>query len=335
VRFQGSVWIRGWALHLPDQVETAAEAIAADRAEPDVTEVHGFVSVHIAKSAAAELAVEAALRAIEVAAVPAADIRLVAHSYIHHQGQDFWSAAHYVAQHSGAVHAEAYGIQQLCHGSVAALSTAAYRMVADPGAGRALVTSADRFPEPIPRWRGDTTTVVGDGATALVLDPHEGELELLSLCVASAPALEEMHRAGLPFSDFPFESGDHMSTHKAKTRWLEREGPMAFARISLASLLKVVRGAVSEADLILDDPRLTVVTLPRLSRKLLDSAYAPILAKLPNARYVPMGSDTGHLGSGDFAANVAELMDGGHLPPGGHAVLVNAGAGFTWSCAAF
>ncbi|MFC7308115.1 ketoacyl-ACP synthase III family protein [Streptomyces monticola] len=333
MKFHGGVHIRGWALHLPPDVCTAEQAVAEGVAEPDVREVHGFESVGVSKLSAPEMAVDAGLTALEKGGVAARSVRLVVHGHVGHQGQDFWSPAHYVARHCGAEEAEAVVVQQLCNGSVAGLSAAACRMLADPSVGRALVTTADRFPAPaINRWRSDTTTVLGDGATALLLDGEAGELELLSLCTASVPALEEMHRCGRPFTDVPFEAGDPMSTHKAKSRWLQREGMAEFARISLASMRRVLRQAIVEAGATPDDPRLRIVTLPRLSQKLLADAYTPVLVELPQCRFVPYGSRTGHLGCGDLAANVAELLTDDHLEPGGIAVMLSAGAGFSWSC---
>jgi 3-oxoacyl-[acyl-carrier-protein] synthase-3 len=66
----------------------------------------------------------------------------------------------------------------------------------------------------------------------------------------------------------------------------------------------------------------------------LEAAYLPALDGLSRAELLNFGHDTGHLGAGDAAANLADIHARRLLAPGQSALLLSAGAGFTWSCLA-
>jgi 3-oxoacyl-[acyl-carrier-protein] synthase-3 len=80
----------------------------------------------------------------------------------------------------------------------------------------------------------------------------------------------------------------------------------------------------------------TVVALPRLGGGVLADGYRPglVAAGIRPSAVLRLGRGTGHLGAGDAAANLAELTYLGLLRPGRIALLLSAGAGFTWSCLA-
>ncbi|WP_375295973.1 3-oxoacyl-[acyl-carrier-protein] synthase III C-terminal domain-containing protein [Saccharothrix sp.] len=82
-----------------------------------------------------------------------------------------------------------------------------------------------------------------------------------------------------------------------------------------------------------DDPRLTRVILPRLHRGSLDGVYRPLPADLTTAKAVGFGHVTGHLGAGDLGANLAAVAAESAAYRGELALVLSAGAGFTWSAA--
>jgi 3-oxoacyl-[acyl-carrier-protein] synthase III len=53
------------------------------------------------------------------------------------------------------------------------------------------------------------------------------------------------------------------------------------------------------------------------------------------ARAVPLSlaGRTGHLGAGDLAANLADIVAERRLEAGAIAAVLGAGGGFTWTCA--
>ncbi|WP_282203245.1 3-oxoacyl-[acyl-carrier-protein] synthase III C-terminal domain-containing protein [Kitasatospora fiedleri] len=102
-----------------------------------------------------------------------------------------------------------------------------------------------------------------------------------------------------------------------------------FAETVDRSLRRAVTGALEQAGL---GPNASLpVALPRLGRSVLESAYLPALAGLVEGEVLDFGPDTGHLGAGDAAASLAEADARGLVPPGGHLLVISAGAGFTWT----
>jgi 3-oxoacyl-[acyl-carrier-protein] synthase-3 len=259
----------------------------------------------------------------------------VLHAWIYHQGHDFWSPPHYLAHQLGADDALPLGIQQMCNGGPAALETAAAWLTADPDAGHALVTTADCFVGPgFDRWRGDYGVAYGDAATAVVLRPglHDDDaLHLLGLDTVAAPALESVHRGEDGFSPAPRWHGPTVDVRRTKKAFLAAHGPDLLFDATRGAVARAVRRALDEAGIAPDDPRIRHVLLPRLGRQALEAAYRPAVDLLRRAEVHDLGADTGHLGAGDTAANLAALLDRQLLSPGDIAVAVSGGGGFTWS----
>ncbi|WP_282203244.1 beta-ketoacyl-[acyl-carrier-protein] synthase family protein [Kitasatospora fiedleri] len=198
----------------------------AGRADADEVRRDGYRRLPVDdRRAAPDLAVEAGRTALERAGLTADRLGLVAHAWIHHQGHDFWSPAHYVASSLGARNAEPVGVQQMCNGGAAALRIALDRMAADPGVEAALVTTADSFPAPgFERWRADYGVAYGDGGTALLLTREHARYRVAGLVTVAAPELELMHR-GTTTSPRPRGSTVRRSTCGAPRRrsWSGRE----------------------------------------------------------------------------------------------------------------
>lgn len=209
------------------------------------------------------------------------------------------------------------------------------RLLADPGQAAAVVTTADRFAAPgFDRWAGDYGVGYGDGATAIVLrragDAGPTDLLLHAISSAAAPELEGMHRGDDEFSPAPRWSGPTVDMRRTKKAFLARNGMEAFAKAGQSKIHTVVSRCLADAGLDPHDPRLRCVALPRLGTKILAEAYRPALAEVTPAEIVDLGGRTGHLGAGDAAANLAALAT--TLRAGEFAMVLNAGAGFTWSC---
>jgi 3-oxoacyl-[acyl-carrier-protein] synthase-3 len=326
VKLGRAMGLRAVTSWLPDTVESAAQALADGRITAQDAEANGYRQLPVSAGIAPpEMAVLAATDALKRSSVDAVD--LVIHAWTYYQGHDFWSPAHYIANEIGAYDAMPFGIQQMCNGAGIALEIAAARLLADPAAGSALVTTADRFAEPgFDRWRGDYGLWYGDGATAAVLardaEPTD-DLHLLAIASTAVPWVESMHRGRDEFSLAPRGVVDIRRTKKA---FLEEQGKDAFAAVVAERLPALIRTALDEAGV--TDPEL--VALPRLGRAALDAAYAPAVGGVPT---LDLGRDTGHLGAGDLLANLAALVDSGALAPGRTAVALSAGGGFSWSCA--
>ncbi|MFK8906263.1 3-oxoacyl-[acyl-carrier-protein] synthase III C-terminal domain-containing protein [Streptomyces sp. YS-3] len=324
-------------LWLPDRRETTEAALAAGRVDEETATRLGYREVSVSHDhAAPEMAVLAATDALARAGWDGADLGFVAHAWTYHQGHDFWAPANYVAHHIGASTAPAVGIQQMCNGGAAALEAAAARMIADPSVARAAVTTGDRFlPPAFDRWLGDYELVYGDAGTALLLDRAQGPYELLSVATVARSEYETMHRGDDEFSTMP-RTLPRVDVRRTKRAFVASGAEPAFAAALVEAVLDVVGTALTEAGLAPDDPRVRVLTLPRLGSGPLEEFFHPAVERLGlrHAQILNLGGGTGHLGAGDSAANLAALHTDKRLAEGEVALLLSLGGGFSWSCVA-
>ncbi|MFG2121825.1 3-oxoacyl-[acyl-carrier-protein] synthase III C-terminal domain-containing protein [Streptomyces sp. NPDC048710] len=335
MHFSRPFGISGPTLWLPERRQSASEAVRQGLIDSETAEELGHSALPVADQAAPDLAVEAARRALADAGLDAGSVALLLHAWIHYQGHDLWSPPHYIADRLDADAATPIGIQQVCNGGAAALELAAARLLAEPELGAALITTADRFADPgFDRWSGDYGIGYGDGATALVLhDPglRPADLLLHSIATVAAPQLERMHRGDDPFGPAPRSISERVDVRRTKKAFLQAEGIEGFGKASAEALRRVASACLEAPALQVSGARLRYVVPPRLGRKTIDLAYAPVLGELDGAELLRVGQDTGHLGAGDLAASLAELRSGRLLSRGEYALVVSAGAGFTWS----
>ncbi|GAB2519364.1 3-oxoacyl-ACP synthase [Nocardiopsis aegyptia] len=335
MRLTEPVGLSGITTWLPDSAQTAERAVAEGLVDADTAADLGYSALPVEPEAAPpRMAVLAARDTLRRTGTDPADIGLVLHAWMHYQGHDLWSPAHYVADRIGAHDGLPLGIQQVCNGGAAAIETAIARLVADPDLELALVTTADRFPDSaFDRWSGDYGIGYGDGATSVLLHraaARRPDLYLHALESMAAPRLERMHRGRDPFGTAPRSVSERIDIRRTKKAYFEEGGKAEFSADSRSRLQEVVRRCLAAGGVDGADPRLRHVVLPRLGRTTLEEAYVKPLSEVTSAPALLLGETTGHLGAGDAAAGLADLVP--LLAPGDHALVVSAGAGFTWSC---
>lgn len=335
MRFGENVTIDAAVCWLPTTRQSAASQVADGVLAPVEEAQSGVMEVPVATDQAApEMAVLAGQRALRHAGVAPRDIDLLFHSWTYHQGHDFWSPAHYVADGVGAVNAVPVGIAQMCHGGAMALHEAALHLCANPSAKAALVTTADRFQQPgFDRWTSDSHVAYGDGATAAVLSRSGRGLRLLAQSVRAAPAMEGMYRGDDAFSREPMEHSRPVNVRRTKKAFAAAGGMARFAELAPVAISDLLVTALAEAGLAHGDRRMRHVLLPRLGPATLERTYLPVVERqLPHATVHRLGAHTGHLGSGDALANLAAVQSEQLLAAGEVALLLSGGGGFTWSC---
>ncbi|WP_329219828.1 3-oxoacyl-ACP synthase [Streptomyces sp. NBC_01485] len=305
MRLPRPLGISGPSLWLPAGRQSAQEAVALDLVDLETVGELGYDHLPVADLAPPEMAVEAGRGALAAAGVDARAVGLVLHAWIHYQGHDLWSPAHFIADRLGADGAVPVGVQQVCNGGAAAVELAAARLFVEPGLGHALVTTSDAFLDPgFNRWGGDYGIAYGDGATALVLhhlpdsEGDEGgrpaDLVLHSVSTVAAPRLERMHRGDDPFSPAARSLGPRVDIRRTKKAFLRAEGMEAFTEASAAALRSALESCLADAGMAATgDQPLRYVVAPRLGRRTIDLAYAPLLAKLTGAELLRPGADTG------------------------------------------
>jgi 3-oxoacyl-[acyl-carrier-protein] synthase-3 len=333
-----TISIAAAALWTPPTHDPAEEAVAAGRVEEETAERLGYRRLTVSEERSGpEMAVLAAQKALAEAGWPGEDLRLVAHTWLYYQGHDFWSAPHFVAHHIGASRALAVGIQQTSNGCAAAVEVAASRMSADPTVDRSAITTGDRFSPPgFDRWRSDFDVAYGDGATALLLNRGDGPYRLLSVASECAAQFEFMYRGDDPFATTPRTERPTVDARRSKAMFRESGLMPRFAATLRRSVQGVIRQAVAEAGLALDDPSVRMLALPRIGVSALHDFFIASVRELGLAQLdlLDLGRDTGHLGAGDSIANLATIQADGRLAPGQIALLLSVGNGHTWSCIA-
>jgi 3-oxoacyl-[acyl-carrier-protein] synthase III len=320
---------------LPAERATVQEAVAAGRIDSDYAERNAFVELPVSQELhAPEMAAAAASAALAVADWRPEELDLIFHAWTHHQGHDFWSPAHFVARRIEAHAAVPIGIQQMCNGGAVALELAAAYVQGDPATQRALITTADRFAAPaFDRWSGDYGIAYGDGATGMLVGGDESRpsgLELLAIATVAEAELEAMHRGEEPFGQSTGGPGPH-DVRRRKKAFMAANGSERFATAAARGARTVVERALSDADVAPHE--VACVALPRLGSSILETAYAPALAVLDRAVPMSLAGRTGHLGAGDLAANLADIIGEQRLEPGAVAAVLGAGGGFSWTCA--
>lgn len=330
------VHLKGLAAWIPETKHSAADAIAAGALDEETAQELGYTALPTADLAPPEMAVLAARSCLESAGVGAGEVGILLHAWMHYQGHDLWSPPHYIANELDMPEALPVGVQQVCNGGAVGIEFAIARLLAEQGDGYALVTTADRFGAPgFDRWRSDYGIGYGDGATALLLrrlrDGDTG-LVLRAINTRAAVELERMHRGDDSFTTAARSHSPQVDMRRTKKAFLQENGIESFAKTSRARLTEVIEASLADAGIDGTDPKLRYAVLPRLGRKTLDLAYLPAISELTSAEILDLGRATGHLGAGDTAANLVQLSEEDRLQPGEHALIINAGAGFTWSC---
>lgn len=168
--------ISGTGSFLPERIVTNAElAKTVDTSDEWIVERTGIRQRHIAAEGetTANIAHQAALRALDAAAVSIADIDLVVLATAT-PDNTFPSTATKVQSLLGMTHGAAFDIQAVCSGFVYALAIADNFIKAGQ-AERVLVIGAETFSR-ILDWEDRTTCVLfGDGGGAVVLEKSEKE----------------------------------------------------------------------------------------------------------------------------------------------------------------
>ncbi|MFE4453030.1 ketoacyl-ACP synthase III family protein [Streptomyces sp. NPDC056796] len=338
----GSIGITSASLWLPEKRASAADAVAHRGLRRRDARGLGHETLPESDGTAPpEMAVLAARDALGAAGIGPERLHALGHAWMYYQGHDLWSPAHYIARELGAHRALPFGIQQVCNGgAVAAELMAAYLARPAPSAADrpkwALVTTADRFASPgFDRWTSDYGVAYGDGATALLLHSPAGPgdaLVLRSVATIAAPELEGMHRGADPFAAAPHSHRPRVDMRATKRAYLREHGDRDFSDTNGRIIREVMARALDDAGVNADDPRLRTVVLPRFGTKVLNENWIPVISERTRAKIENFGQCTGHLGAGDAAANIAELLRGDRLAPSEMALVFSAGAGFTWSC---
>ena len=331
MRWEG-VYVAGTGSWLPEPV-LAESAVRDGRYDPEQAAADDLLSVRVASEdmAPPDMAVEAATTALKRSGLDAEDVELLVHTGIWFQGVEMWPAASYVAGHALGRHVPAFGMRQECNASLGALELAARYVQSGSPTSAVMVTTADRFGEPmIQRWSSEPGFVYGDGATAMLLSRRGGFARLLSTVTGADNSLEAVVR-GEGFRPGP---GNKPLDLAGRVEHFIRTSSggfrMATERVS-AVVREVVATVLTEAGTDLNG--IARVVVPASGRSRMDWQVRQMLGIDMAKSTWDFARQAGHLGAGDQFAGFDHLVETGQVRKGDKVLLIGGGSGFSCTCA--
>ena len=322
--------IIGTGSYVPEKVLTNADLgrMLGEDVDEFVSNVLGIRERHICAEdeSTADLATEAARRALESAGVKAEDLDLVV---LATDTPEYISpATSVVVQHRlGARQAGTFDLNCACAGFVTALDTASKYVIADSSYRHVLVVGAYAMSKYLDWTDKKTATIFADGAGAVVLRADEGRPGFL----ASKLVAEGSYH-------------DHMGIYAGGTRIpvtenVLREGvwqKLRFAKkypaeVNTEGWPAIVGDVLAKAKLTRDDVSLFLFTQVNLS------TIKIVLEKmsLPLERTHTVMGKWGYTGSACIPMVLDDAVREGKLRDGDVFVMCASGGGLNMACAAF
>ncbi|MGI5195697.1 ketoacyl-ACP synthase III family protein [Streptomyces sp. CA-288835] len=325
-----SVYVAGTGAWLPEPFSARA-AVEAGEYDPEQFEADGLLSVRVAGEDVPppDMAVQAATTALKRSGLDAGTVRLLLHNYVWFQGQTMWPVASYVADHAVHPGVPAFEVKQECNAAIGSLELAARHLTTEPDEAAAVLTTADRFAEPlINRWTAEAGLVYADGGTALVLSNRGGFARVLSTVTRADNRMEALAR-GSGLTPLPTqEPYDHAARF---AHYMRAQGNIREATDRLVAMVKgAVDDALAEAGTLAAD--LAWAVIPTGGRSKMQWQAEQLLGVPEERTTWEFGRRTGHLGAGDQFAALNDLAETGALRPGDRVLMLSAGPG-TASCA--
>ncbi|GAB4475123.1 MAG: ketoacyl-ACP synthase III [Anaerolineales bacterium] len=314
--------ITGWGMAIPQKVLSNFDLEQmVDTSNEWILSRTGISERHIASEneSSASLAVQAALKALELANVHPLEIDLiiVATSSPEHI---FPATACIVQDQIGAKRAGAFDLSAACSGFIYALDMAAAG-IRSGSVDTVLVIGSETLSRFV-NWNDRNTCILfGDGAGAFVLQASEepgGILSGVMRCDGSGAGLLTLPAGGskLPASQLTVQNGQH---------YIHMNGREVFrfaTRVMTQSTLEVVQ----KANLSLDD--IQYIIPHQANQRIIESAAKSL--NLPFEKVISNLQRYGNTSTASIPIATCEAVEEGKLKAGDHVVFVGFGAGLTW-----
>ena len=330
------VFFGGIGIYLPE-IETVESAVARGLCQADEMAAVGYRGATVAGDLpAAEMALSAARDAVKNAGVSPADLAALLYTCVWHQGPDGWSPPHYLQRYLVGDDAFAVEVKDGCNGTFSGIELAVCLLRAEADRKAVLVTASDNFGTPLlRRWEsGAQNTVMGDGASAVVLQKGEGFAQLLSISTATFSDMEEADRAGTAIFPPAITEGkvvDYKARHEAFGRKIFTDG--VAEKMFVTHQQRVVEctdRALAEAGVTRDDIKRVIVH--NIGRGDAISYLGMLGFELDQSTW-SYGCDIGHTGASDHMIALCRLLAEGQLNPGDHVLLTGMAPGVTYKSA--
>jgi 3-oxoacyl-[acyl-carrier-protein] synthase-3 len=317
--------ITGWGMAAPERVVTNDDlAQNVDTNDEWIRSRTGIRERRVAADdqTTATLAVQASLRALDVARLKPTDLDLIIVSTSSPEHL-FPATACLVQDQLGAIRAGAFDLLAACSGFIFALDMAT-QAIRSGSVKNALIIGTETLSR-IVNWDDrDTCILFGDGAGAFVLQAGSERAGVLSSVMRSDGSGGELLSvpAGgsrLPTSHETVEEGLH---------YIQMNGREVF-RFASRVMVQATEEALDAAELGVDD--IQMVIPHQANRRIIEAALRGL--NIPPERCYINLDRYGNTSTASIPIATCEAIDEGRLNPGDKVVFVGFGAGLTWGAA--
>ncbi len=319
--------IIGWGMYVPPRVITNDDlAKIVDTSDEWIRTRTGIRERHIVDKpteTTATLATRAARAALDKAGLPASalDMIILSTSSPEHI---FPATACIVQDAIGATNAGAFDLSAACSGFVYGLAMA-HGLIVSGQADTVMVIGSETLSRLVDWSDRNTCVLFGDGAGAVILqasDQPGGVLASVLGSDGSGAYLLSLPAGGsrLPPSVETVRNGDH---------YIKMDGKAVF-RFATRVMAEATRQVVEKAGLTLDDVEWIIPHQANI--RIIESSVVRQL-KFPQERVFINLDRYGNTSTASIPIALVEAVEGGHIQPGDHIVLVGFGAGLTWAAA--
>jgi 3-oxoacyl-[acyl-carrier-protein] synthase-3 len=314
--------ITGWGISVPEAILTNDDlSKMVDTNDKWIRERTGIRERHIAseEQTTASLAVEASLKALQVANLRPTDVDLIICSTSTPE-HIFPATACLVQDRIGATKAGAFDLLAACSGFIYAINMAA-QCIRSRSIENALVIGSETLSRFV-NWQDRSTCILfGDGAGAFVLQASEMPGGVLSAV---------MHSDGSGGDSLILQAGGSRypateATVQAGKHYIEMDGNEVY-RFATRVMAQATREALGTADIELEEVDWII---PHQANIRIIAAAARGL-KLPLERFVVNLERYGNTSTASIPLATVEAAEDGRLKAGDKVVFVGFGAGLTW-----
>lgn len=314
--------ITGWGMSVPEDILTNDDlSKMVDTNDEWIRDRTGIRERHIAREGqtTASLAVEASLKALQVANLRPTDIDLIICSTSTPE-HIFPATACLVQDQIGATKAGAFDLLAACSGFIYGVNMAA-QSIRSRAIQNALVIGSETLSRFV-NWQDRNTCILfGDGAGAFVLQASEMPGGVLSAV---------MHSDGSGGDSLIVQGGGskHPATEatvQAGQHFIEMDGKEVF-RFATRVMAQATREALDDAGIELEN--LNWIIPHQANIRIIEAAARGL--KMPLDRFVVNLDRYGNTSTASIPIATVEAAQAGKLSPGDSIVFVGFGAGLTW-----
>jgi 3-oxoacyl-[acyl-carrier-protein] synthase III len=318
--------ITGWGKAIPDRIMTNHDlSLLVETSDEWIMDRTGIKERRIAAQdqTTASLAIEASLKALEVANLHASDLDLIIVSTSSPE-HIFPATACIVQDRIGANKAGAFDILAACTGFIYAVQLAS-QAIRSSSAQNVLVIGSETLSR-ITNWKDRGTCILfGDGAGAFVLQASEEPGGVLSGVLRSDGSGGELLSLPAGGSKLPTTA----ETVSRGLHYIQMNGREVY-RFATRVMAQATREAVERANLTVED--IDLIIPHQANRRIIEAAARGL--NFPLERCIINVDRFGNTSTASIPIATIEAIESGQLKAGHKIVFVGFGAGLTWGATA-